>query len=301
MRSFFSQHSSAALWSVALHAAVVAALAFGFGLPRFHRPAGQQLAIEATVVDLAAVEQERQRRDAEARTEQERLGALERERQARETAALEAKREAERKAEEVKRKAAEEAKRKAEQAAALEAKQEAERQARLEAERQAREEAERKAAEEAKRKAEEEARRKAEAEAERKRLAEEERKRKEEAAAARQQAELESELAREMAAEQARLQAQRSGLQDQYIRMITNRIEQNWLRPATARSGLDCVVNVTQIPSGEVVNVAVAECNGDDAVVRSIEAAVLRASPLPLPPVPALFERNLNIHFVPDD
>jgi colicin import membrane protein len=50
-----------------------------------------------------------------------------------------------------------------------------------------------------------------------------------------------------------------------------------------------------------VINVTVGECNGDDAVVRSIEAAVLKASPLPLPPVLALFQRNLKFEFVPDD
>jgi colicin import membrane protein len=85
--------------------------------------------------------------------------------------------------------------------------------------------------------------------------------------------------------------------------MITNRIEQNWIRPASAGSGLDCMVRVAQIPSGEVISatVDVARCNGDDAVIRSIEAAVLKSSPLPRPPVPALFERNLNIEFVPDD
>ena len=40
--------------------------------------------------------------------------------------------------------------------------------------------------------------------------------------------------------------------------------------------------------------------NGDDAVVRSIEAAVLRSSPLPRPPLPSLFERNLEVVFNPE-
>jgi len=46
--------------------------------------------------------------------------------------------------------------------------------------------------------------------------------------------------------------------------------------------------------------VRVGQCNGDEAVVRSIEAAVLRASPLPKPPTPALFERNLIVTFRPE-
>ena len=59
-------------------------------------------------------------------------------------------------------------------------------------------------------------------------------------------------------------------------------------------------MNVTQIPSGDVIDVRIGRCNGDDAVLRSIEAAVLRASPLPKPPIPALFERNLQVIFHPE-
>ena len=39
----------------------------------------------------------------------------------------------------------------------------------------------------------------------------------------------------------------------------------------------------------------------DDAVRESIAAAVLRASPLPLPADAALFERNLVVTFRPKD
>jgi colicin import membrane protein len=56
---------------------------------------------------------------------------------------------------------------------------------------------------------------------------------------------------------------------------------------------------VTQVPGGEVVGVKIGECNGDEVVRQSIEAAVYRASPLPEPPDPALFERNLKLEFKP--
>jgi colicin import membrane protein len=104
-----------------------------------------------------------------------------------------------------------------------------------------------------------------------------------------------------LAAEQERRNAREAGLLDEYIRLIQNRIQQNWIRPASARPGLQCEVNVTQIPSGDVIDVRVGRCNGDDAVMRSIEAAVRRASPLPRPSVPALFERNLVVTFSPDN
>ena len=87
---------------------------------------------------------------------------------------------------------------------------------------------------------------------------------------------------------------------DEYIRLIVNRIRQNWIPPASARAGIQCTVHVTQIPSGDVVDVRVGQCNGDEAVVRSIEAAVLRSSPLPRPRISSLFNRNLEVIFRPE-
>ncbi len=78
-------------------------------------------------------------------------------------------------------------------------------------------------------------------------------------------------------------------------------IERQWRRPVTATAGIRCVVLVDQVPGGEVINARISECNGDDAVRQSIESAVFRASPLPPPPDPALFERRLELVFEPKD
>jgi colicin import membrane protein len=51
----------------------------------------------------------------------------------------------------------------------------------------------------------------------------------------------------------------------------------------------------------EVVSAEIVSCNGDDAVRRSILAAVERASPLPRPSDPALFERSIVFIFKPED
>jgi colicin import membrane protein len=87
----------------------------------------------------------------------------------------------------------------------------------------------------------------------------------------------------------------------QYIARLAARIQNAWIKPPSARAGLDCIVNITQIPGGEVTSAHVSQCNGDAAARQSIENAVYRASPLPAPPDPALFERNLVIHFHPDE
>jgi colicin import membrane protein len=81
---------------------------------------------------------------------------------------------------------------------------------------------------------------------------------------------------------------------------IAARINRAWLRPPTARPGIQCMLYVTQEPGGVVTQVKIGDCNGDQAVRESIEAAVYRASPLPPPPNPALFDRNLKINFKPD-
>ena len=111
----------------------------------------------------------------------------------------------------------------------------------------------------------------------------------------------EAELQRQLAEEEGRTQAVNSGLLNQYVAMIEQHVVRQWNRPATARSGLECEVRVAQTPTGTVLSAQVTQCNGDAAVKQSIEAAVLRASPLPLPPDPRLFERNLVFIFKPTD
>jgi colicin import membrane protein len=112
---------------------------------------------------------------------------------------------------------------------------------------------------------------------------------------------MQRELQSEIAAEETRLAAISSGKLQQYIAAISSRVTRNWVEPASAKPGIECEVSVVQIPGGEIVNVRVGRCNGDAAVVRSIEAAVYRSSPLPPPPDPSLFERNLRFTFKPEE
>jgi colicin import membrane protein len=164
--------------------------------------------------------------------------------------------------------------------------------------------AERAAAEEAARAKLEEQRKAEERKAEERRKAEAERKTQAAALAAQHAADtqeqnaLEADLKRSLAAEE---HATRSApALANWQAQITAKISREWQRPPTARAGIECVLNVTQVPGGEVTSVSIGECNGDQAVRESIERAVYRASPLPPPPDPALFERNLKINFKPD-
>jgi colicin import membrane protein len=113
-------------------------------------------------------------------------------------------------------------------------------------------------------------------------------------------AEREAELKSSLAAEEHSMAVRQSGALASWQAQITARIQHAWLRPPSARPGITCVMTVTQVPGGAVVNVRIESCNGDQAVRESIEAAAYRASPLPPPPDPSLFERVLEITFRPD-
>jgi colicin import membrane protein len=252
--------------AVLLHVALLAALTYGWW--KYHRPSQPpQLAIEATVVDARTVAG--LTRPAPAPAPHPEPPAPQ---------PQEASGPPPPTPEELARR--EQAQRQAEEQAAAQ-KAQAEKQ-RLE-EQQAQERAAEKAAQE----------KVAQAKAAQARQAEEQRK-------AEAQRQAEADLKRSLAAEQrVNSQASMSALAS-WRSQITAKITRAWLRPPTARAGLECNLYVTQVPGGEVTQVRVGECNGDQAVRESIEAAVYRASPLPPPPDPALFDRDLKITFKPD-
>jgi len=255
--------------SVLLHGALLAALVYGWLMFRRPPPPAPTLAIEATVVDARALrgavrpppQPAPPAAPAPSEQPQEPVGPPQ------PTPEERARREQERQQAEA---AAAEERRAAEQKAAeLQAAQA----------RQAEEQ----------RKAEERA-------AAQKRVAEERQRQ----ADARDSSERLADLQRSLAAEERAKVARSGAALASWESQIAAKITRAWLRPPTARSGIECVLNVTQVPGGEVTQVSIGECNGDQAVRESIEAAVYRASPLPPPPDPALFDRNLKINFKPD-
>ena len=121
------------------------------------------------------------------------------------------------------------------------------------------------------------------------------------AAEVKAKAEREAELRRQLAEEEHLSAVEASPARAQYIARLSSRIQNAWIKPPSARAGLDCIVNITQVAGGEVTSAQVSQCNGDSAARQSIENAVYKASPLPAPSDPALFQRNLEIHFHPEE
>ncbi|MGH8566722.1 MAG: cell envelope integrity protein TolA [Gammaproteobacteria bacterium] len=145
---------------------------------------------------------------------------------------------------------------------------------------------------EAKAEAEKE-RKEAEAEAEKKRKeteakAEAEKKRQEEKRLARQLAE------RIEADEQAA--RDRSEI-DRFTRLIKTQIENAFTNP---QSGLSCTLLVKMVPGGDVVDAKVVRSSGNVLFDRRAEIAVHKASPLPVPDDPRLFQRMREIEFIFD-
>jgi colicin import membrane protein len=110
----------------------------------------------------------------------------------------------------------------------------------------------------------------------------------------------EEELSAQLAAEERRAAARSSTAMAQYMALIQARIERAWNKPPSAKAGIECELSVTQTSGGTVTRVKIGRCNADEAVRQSIEAAAYRASPLPSPSDPALFERDLILTFRPD-
>ncbi|MDE2089565.1 MAG: cell envelope integrity protein TolA [Gammaproteobacteria bacterium] len=152
---------------------------------------------------------------------------------------------------------------------------------------------------EKKRQAQLAAKRKLEQEQAQKRQAELAAKRKQQQA---EQRRAEQALQRQLAAEQQQRQAAQTQIAqatvDRYVTMIKQQVQSNWLRPATVPKGLSCTVLVHLIPSGDVISVQIVKSSGNPIFDRSVEIAVRRASPLPLPADPTLFDRFRELQFV---
>ena len=108
-----------------------------------------------------------------------------------------------------------------------------------------------------------------------------------------------------LAAEQERMAAQRqSAMQrmiSEYVGYIQEKVQRSWIRPPGSSSGLSCTVEVRLIPSGDVVEAKIVRSSGNPAFDRSVEAAVFKASPLPVPPDREVVEqfRLLRFEFKP--
>jgi|TARA_B100002003_G_scaffold250950_1_gene292289 colicin import membrane protein len=89
-----------------------------------------------------------------------------------------------------------------------------------------------------------------------------------------------------------------------YVSQIQRDIIQNWSRPPTARNGMQALLRVHLVPTGEIVNVVVEETSGNDAFDRSALLAVRKTQRFQVPAKSRQFERNFReftVLFRPED
>jgi len=89
-----------------------------------------------------------------------------------------------------------------------------------------------------------------------------------------------------------------------YVYQIQREIIQNWSRPPSARNGMEALLRVRLIPTGEVVDVKVEDGSGNDAFDRSAVLAVRKANRFVVPTDVRRFERDFReftVLFRPDD
>ncbi|MHB1142219.1 MAG: cell envelope integrity protein TolA [Sulfuricaulis sp.] len=139
-------------------------------------------------------------------------------------------------------------------------------------------------------------------EKERQKRAQEEARKKEEARRQKlSEQSLQEQLAAEEKSRQTAASAARAGTEiEKYRYLIEQRVSRSWNRPVGAAKGLKCEVHVRLTPSGEVLSANVVRSSGNAVFDRSVENAVYKAAPLPLPGDPALFDNFREIRFVFD-
>jgi colicin import membrane protein len=83
----------------------------------------------------------------------------------------------------------------------------------------------------------------------------------------------------------------------QYRAQITNKVRGNWILPQDLQGNPEAIFLVTQLPTGDVLNIKLVRSSGNPAYDLAVERAILKSSPLPLPSNPRDFDRELKLTF----
>lgn len=87
-----------------------------------------------------------------------------------------------------------------------------------------------------------------------------------------------------------------------YRQALIEKIRGNWTQPDNVSPTQVCKIVIKQIPGGEVISAEVdPSCPYDEAGRRSVEAAVLKAQPLPHKGFETVFSRTLTLNFRAED
>lgn len=92
----------------------------------------------------------------------------------------------------------------------------------------------------------------------------------------------------------------------QVASLMQARIAQNWRRPPSARNGMEALLIISLVPTGEVVGISISQGSGSNAFDQSAIAAVERVGQFPevtVLPIPDFeqYFRRFPLRFKPED
>ncbi|MDP1652802.1 MAG: energy transducer TonB [Rhodocyclaceae bacterium] len=93
----------------------------------------------------------------------------------------------------------------------------------------------------------------------------------------------------------------KTGEMNKYIAAIRGKVRGNIVLPPDIKGNPEAVFEVTQLPSGEILNVKLKKTSGHLAWDSATERAILKSSPLPKAAQSELFSRTLELTFRPRD
>ena len=120
-------------------------------------------------------------------------------------------------------------------------------------------------------------------------------------------AQMKAQEAAQKAAQQAALDAAKrtriAGEVDKYKAMILTAIGRQWILPDNVRAGLSSQFKIRLAPNGAVLEVSLMRGSGDPILDRSAQAAIYKASPLPVPSDPDTFDvfREISLTVRPEN
>lgn len=105
------------------------------------------------------------------------------------------------------------------------------------------------------------------------------------------------------AAEDAAKKVKIAGVVDRYKALIINAISQQWILPDQVDNRLSSQFRIRLAPNGTVLDVTLTRSSGDPILDRSAQSAIYKASPLPVPSDPEMFNvfREISLTVRPEN
>ena len=110
-------------------------------------------------------------------------------------------------------------------------------------------------------------------------------------------------LRKQLQTEQASAEKARAQSLDEeaYKHRIRLKVRNNVSLPPGIQGNPKAEFEVTQLPTGDVLDVRLLRSSGNPALDAAVERAIRKSSPLPKPAQPELFKRVLNLSYRPQD